>query len=111
MAREQAGDCAAAASQGQQPYNMCMRDEVGKTRENMDAYVAAFRLLLSSDLLKGFDEAQGRWSAYEQALCQAAFDQYKDGTIAPSEGSACELLLMRNHIRELGATLGTAFHR
>ncbi len=46
-------------------------------------------------------ESAAAWDKYRESQCQAAFDQYKGGTIVPSQAGSCELLLRRSRMREL----------
>lgn len=126
MAREKAGDCPDARTTYDE--NMCLTREVGITQNNLNAYVAAFRQIFASgddadrssgstgtpqsrdEFSKEFDDVEAKWGSYKTAMCRAAFDESKGGTIAPSQSSRCELQLMRSHMRELGGVLGSTFH-
>jgi uncharacterized protein YecT (DUF1311 family) len=130
MAGERAGDCLEAGKEGQQPYNACLGKEEEITRANYRDYSQAFRAIFAlvdpgtdydalgatgrrprpEDAVRRFDEIERDWSTYLDHTCSLATDRWRGGTIAPSEGSRCELKLMRNHMRELGGILGWTFH-
>jgi uncharacterized protein YecT (DUF1311 family) len=123
MAREKAGDCRSAGST--YDINQCLSKETAGTKANYDAFVSKLRTLVGlgridtpqpsgptgrpltrTELLNEFDAAAAAWDQYRESQCQAAFDQYKGGTIAPSQAGSCELLLRRSRMRDLHGIYG-----
>lgn len=118
MTREKAGDCPDARTTYDQ--NICLSKEIDATNANYKAYVGALRSLLGlkgpwkaaesgptgkplseEETVKQFDEVEVMWQRYNKAQTSAVFDNYRGGTIAPIMAAACDLQLMRNHMREL----------
>ena len=116
--REKAGDCPKSTTT--HDIVMCLQKEVDKTIANYQSYADATRSieglaapedvpasgptgkpLTSQELVQQFDVAESAWQAYKKAQCSAAYDAYKGGTIAPMVQITCELMLTRNHLREL----------
>ena len=129
MAREKAGDCGNNAARTFD-YNECLIKEVAATNANYKAFVAAVRAVLglrpddappvggptgtpptAAAMQVEFDHVEAAWSAYQKALCQAAYHLNQGGTIAPSVESRCELSSTRTHIKDVAAVLGENFHR
>jgi hypothetical protein len=115
MAREKAGDCEGAGKRGQQPYNTCLANEVQATTANYRDDVMAFRQIffepsgrpLSVDeAVKRLDEVEASFAGYLRQMCSLNQDRWRPDSIAPNEGSRCELALIRNHMRELRSILG-----
>jgi uncharacterized protein YecT (DUF1311 family) len=118
VARENTGDC------GQADNTRAIIDCLGKENEtttaNYRAYVGALRSILgmmgtdgedqnpgptgkpltSKELVNEFDATEAAWQKYREAQCMAAFNQFKGGTAAAPEAGFCELMLVRNHMRE-----------
>jgi hypothetical protein len=128
VAREKSGDCLDARN----TYDtvMCLVKATATTKGNLEAYVNAFRGIFTlsfpeewrvsgptgtpptaEEFLKGFDDAEAKWTAYKDAICGSAFALAQGGTAAPIDQAYCELKLMRSHMRDLGGTLGEGFHR
>ena len=128
VAREKAGECLGA----QTTYDtvMCLVKETETTKRNLTAYLNAFRGIFAlrfpdeqrfsgptgrpptaEEFLRGFNDSEAKWTAYEEAICASAFALAQGGTMAPIDQAYCELKLMRSHMRELGGTLGESFHR
>ena len=103
MAREKAGDCKDANTT--YAINVCLGRESETSSANYKAFTDAVRALLASTSQgqEDFDQAQAAWEKYSHLQCSAAFDLYKGGTIAPSTQTSCSLMLLRSHMRELGA--------
>jgi hypothetical protein len=130
MAREKAGDCVEAGKKGQQPYNACLGKEQEITKANYGAYSAALRAIFAiadpnvdydvpgatgrrprpEDATRRFDQIEADWTTYLDRMCSLAEDRWRGGTIAPSQGSKCEMKLIRNHMRELSGILGWDLH-
>ena len=123
MARDKAGDCRSARTTSE--INQCLSKEMAATKTNFDAFAGKLRTLVGlgridtpeppgpngrpltrTELLIEFDDAAAAWDKYRESQCQAAFDQYKSGTIAPSQAGSCELLLRRSRMRELHGIYG-----
>ena len=64
----------------------------------------------SKELVQELDGAEAAWQKYRQAQCTAAFDLYKGGTAAGPQASSCELMLLRNRMRELEQTYHMPLH-
>jgi hypothetical protein len=128
MARETAGDC--RGSDTTRDYGTCLAQEVTTTEANLKAYSGAFRAIFAllfsessrvsgptgtpptaDEFINEFDDMETKWGLYRTAICSAAYDFYRGGTIAPDVSSRCDLRVMRNHMRELGRILGESFHR
>jgi len=128
VARERSGDCLDVRT----TYDnvMCLVKATETTKGNLEAYVNAFRgiftlsfpeewrvsgptgaLPTAEGFLRGFNDAEAKWTAYKDAICGSAFALAQGGTAAPVDQAYCELKLMRSHMRELGGTLGEGFHR
>ncbi len=119
MAREKAGDCRDADST--RAIVDCLEKENETSTANYKTYVGALRSLLgimgadgenqtpgltgrpltSKELVKEFDATETAWQKYREAQCTAAFDQFKGGTAAAPEAGTCELMLVRDHLREI----------
>jgi uncharacterized protein YecT (DUF1311 family) len=120
MARQNAGDCRGATTTLE--INQCLSAETAATKANYDTFLSALRSLVGygrtdtpeppgatgrpltrSELLTEFDSVETAWGKYREAQCQAAYDQYKGGSIAPSQAGFCELRLRHSRMQELHA--------
>jgi len=108
MAREKSGDCPNAETT--RAIVDCLGKEIDTATANFKAFSGAIRAIISlegadaksrEEQLKEFDEVGAAWDGYRKAQCQAAYDQYKGGTIAPVEAASCQLLLYRSRMREM----------
>ena len=98
----------------------CLAEEDEMATANYRAYVGAIRSLLgimgaeedelpahtgqpltSEELVRNFDTAESAWQKYREAQGKAAYDQFKGGTASGPEAGFCELMMVRNHMREL----------
>jgi len=123
MAREKAGDCNGRRSTYE--LNMCMVQRVTDTLANYKRYRDAVRAMRGVRLLgdgdasgpsgtpptqeeaiRRFDAADATWQTYREELCALEADMTRGGTAAPFEGMSCTLLLVRNHMRDIGLTFG-----
>jgi uncharacterized protein YecT (DUF1311 family) len=124
MAREKAGDCDGPKTTYE--INMCMGQRIDETLANYKRYtdaVRAWHLLPSSrdpdaggltgtpptqeEAIRRFDAAEAAWERYREELCGLVEDMARGGTAAPYVGATCELLVIRNHMRDLGRTFGS----
>lgn len=119
MDREKADPCREAV--GTRDIVECLGKENEVATVNYRAYLDALHSLLaltlgngenrtpgptgvpltSKELVEELDGAEAAWRKYRQAQCTAAFDLYKGGTAAGPQASSCELMLVRNRMREL----------
>lgn len=119
MGREKADSCREAINT--RDAVECLGRENGVATVNYKAYFDALRSLLaltvgngenrtagptgvpltSKELVEELDGAEAAWQKYRQAQCMAAFDLYRGGTAANPTMESCELMLLRNHMREL----------
>ena len=119
MARDKAGDCPVADTT--RAIIECLTTENQTTTANYKTYAGALRSLLgitgaadadrtpgptgmpltSQELVSGFDETEAAWQKYREAQCKAAYNEFKGGTAAGPEEGYCELMLVRNHLREM----------
>jgi uncharacterized protein YecT (DUF1311 family) len=130
MAREKAGDCPDASNTFD--INQCLVREVETTTANYKAYASSIRALIelnarqqdadpfdgptgrppsADERLKEFDRAEAAWATYEQTVCTVVYHIWQGGTGAPSAEAYCHLGVTRDHIRELGRTIGSEFLR
>lgn len=118
-AREKAGICPNVMNTLE--INQCLQKEVQITMENYRAYTSALRAVevlaspyerASGDisgtasvtsLAKAFDKAESAWHHYYKSQCSAAYEAYRDGTIALSMELTCRLQLIRDRMHELEA--------
>jgi uncharacterized protein YecT (DUF1311 family) len=128
MVREKAGDCQKADNT--RAIGECLEKEIETTTANYKAYTGALRSLLgimgadpddkfwgptgkpltSKELVNEFDAAEAAWLKYREAMCTAAFDQFKGGTIVALEAGFCELMLVRSHMREIEKIYNVRLH-
>lgn len=103
MARAKAGDCPDADNT--RDIVDCLGKEIETTTANYKAYTGALRSLLgimdAGELVKEFDVTEAAWQKYREAQRTAAYGQFKGGTAAGPNASACDLMLIRNHLREI----------
>ena len=128
MAREKVDACGDASNT--RAIVECLGKENETTAANYKTYVGALRSMLgimgadgedpatgptgkpltSKELVKEFDATETAWQKYREALCTAAFDQFKGGTAAAPEAASCELMLVRNHLREIDTIYYVRLH-
>jgi hypothetical protein len=127
LAREKQPLCPDADNTRSQ--EVCLQSEGDKTQANYQSFAEAIRstLALSAPTFPGsappasgptgvplsaaqfvaeFDYNQQEWKKYEADQAQAAFDQYKSGTLAPVFEGQAHLRLTRLHMRELAFIYG-----
>ncbi len=113
MAREKAGDCPNANT----TLDMlnCLAKENAATTENYDAYAGAIVSLVGAmeaqgndsdprthaELVNDFNATETAWKKYRDAQCRPTGEQFKGGTLAGPAAGFCELMLVRNHMREI----------
>jgi len=128
MDREKADLCRAAVSTRE--IEECLGKENEAATANYQAYFEALHSLLAltlgdggnpapgptgvpltaPELVKDLDTAEAAWRKYREAQCRAAFDLYKGGTAAAPQESFCELMLVRNHMRNLERIYSVRLH-
>jgi uncharacterized protein YecT (DUF1311 family) len=129
-ARQKAGDCKNASST--RDIETCLEKETEITETNYSAFTGAIRELLSlsyaefsgpaasvptegppnaEDLAKEFDALQTAWQQYRKIGTDAAYNQYKGGTMAPVASAMTSQKLVRSHMRELSSIYEGPLHR
>jgi uncharacterized protein YecT (DUF1311 family) len=129
-AREKAGACKNAGTT--RDIETCQEKETELSETNYSAFSGAIRELLSlsypefsgpdtsvpteappnaEDLVKEFDALQTAWQQYRKIGTNAAYNQYKGGTLAPVLSAAMSQQLVRSHMRELGSIYDGPLHR
>ncbi len=115
---EKSGECPKAFSTHEMVT--CLDAEVRKTTANYRAYVGAIRStealvspeeattnqlpgspLRPEERAKQFDQVESAWQSFQKIQCQAAYDVYAPGTIAPVAQLTCELRLLRDRMSQL----------
>ena len=127
MAREKAGDCRDAKYTRE--LNQCFGGEVETSTANYQAYSGALRAMLQQknpfdsgstgefrgptgrvhtqqEIINEFDQAQLTWEKYRDAFCSGADGLYRGGTAVNIMVGACQLMVLRSHMRELAAVYG-----
>lgn len=69
--------------------------------EDGERYTRGFKLPSKTSNLKEFDKVESMFQEFRKLQCTAAYNANLEGSIAPVVAQACELELMRNHMREL----------
>ena len=113
---------------------ICLQSEIEKTSANYKTFAGVVRSRLalpaptfpgagpavagptgvplsSAEFVAEFDHNEAEWRRYSADQAQAAFDQYKSGTLAPVFEGEAELRLMRLHMHELAIIYGWAFSK
>lgn len=104
-ARAEAGQCPDAHTTID--INKCLAGELETAQATYQRFAEIIRKIvgpMADDWTKKFDDAEKRWNVYREALCEAAYEQYKGGTIAPNWAENCEIVAYRSHINELHKT-------
>jgi len=132
MARDKAGDCPNADTTYN--VNVCMRKELTITEQNLKSYEGVIQGLLApwpempgqpnintngpagssftpKQHSEEFERVEKSWRGYRDTACTTAFHQFSGGTGGPSFEMQCELMLARNHMRELDMMYGADLHR
>ena len=126
MGREKTGDCRAA--QNTREMNACFGGAVDTSIANYKSYSEALRAMLAqpdpfengaapaagptgpqstrAQILGNFDHAETAWAQYRDAFCESDTGLYQGGTIVHVMSYTCQLLLIRNHMREMERTYG-----
>jgi uncharacterized protein YecT (DUF1311 family) len=130
MAREKAGDCAAA--QSNYDFKVCYDRVFTLAGASLAAYERIIRdlqapppgtspnaspgsgvegrTLSPAQQLAAFDKLEASWRQYRDLACQAAWDQFDGGSGAPAFQSECQIRLTRDHLRELDMIYGGLLH-
>jgi uncharacterized protein YecT (DUF1311 family) len=132
MAREKAGDCPDADTT--YASNVCFGKEGTITEQNLKSYEGIIQGLLApppqmpgqattdmpgpagpaltpTQLSEEFERVEKSWREYRKTACTTAFHQFSGGTGGPSFEMQCELMLARDHMRELDMMYGADLHR
>jgi hypothetical protein len=125
MAREKAGGCKNA--QTTVDFNTCFGQSLDTAKANLNAYEQALRSLIALKAPGGselantgeagpaqtpeqgaaeFDTMEKQWRSYLDTAGSAAFHQFDGGTGGPSFQTQVELMVIRNHLRELDTIYG-----
>lgn len=110
QASQEGKDCPNAASM--YDVNTCMRRVADQTNRDFDLFYQSLLSIISSnqDSADRLKKAEDQWMQYRQLTCDAIFDFYKPGTIAPSAQMQCEVQLTRSRMRDLEAIYHTPLH-
>lgn len=98
-------DCAKAKTQRDE--NICQSDAATATERNFDAFYRSLENIVGSGRLR---ESQQAWVDYRNKQCDAIFEFWRPGTVAPSAEMRCKIELMRSRMRDLDSLYETPLH-
>lgn len=98
-------DCPTAQSQREE--NACQQAAERRTTRNYAAFASAVESVVGDTAWHKADQA---WTSYRKSQCDAVFDFYRPGTIAPSARSRCMMELTRSRMRDLNTLFDTPLH-
>ena len=91
----------------QRDENDCQSDAAGATERNFAAFYKALEGIIGNAALS---DSQQAWLDYRKKQCDAVFDFWSPGTIAPSAELRCEIELTRSRMRDLDSLYETPLH-
>jgi hypothetical protein len=122
-----------AAQRKRMRDEVCLNTEAENTQSNFEIYLRATRALLAlknpgesagppvngptgtpltrEQQRQQLDNVEAAWHDYSKSACDAAYDLYKGGSIAPVIEIDCQQRLLRSHLRDLEALYGNYFSR
>jgi uncharacterized protein YecT (DUF1311 family) len=98
-------DCTNFGSQ--QADDSCQGEAEAATERNFRAFYSALEGIVGSSALQ---DSQQAWLDYRKKQCDAVFDFWRPGTIAPSAKVRCEIDLTRSRMRDLDSLFDTPLH-
>lgn len=103
---ERAGkDCINVSNQHDE--NICEGEAAGGTEQNFAAFYSALEGIVGS---AGLRDSQQAWLDYRKKQCDAIFDFWRPGTIAPSASLRCDIELTRSRMRDLDELYEVPLH-
>lgn len=91
----------------QRDENICQSDAETATERNFDAFYGALESIVGGGRLR---DSQQAWVDYRNRQCDAIFEFWRSGTIAPSAEMRCKIELMRSRMRDLDSLYETPLH-
>jgi uncharacterized protein YecT (DUF1311 family) len=98
-------DCLTA--QNQREENSCQQAAESTTARNYAAFSTAVEAIIGDTIWRKANDA---WTLYRKRQCDAVFDFYSPGTIAPSARSRCMVEVTRSRMRDLNSLYETPLH-
>jgi uncharacterized protein YecT (DUF1311 family) len=86
---------------------MCQGEAAAATDRNLTVFVDALEGIVGTGALRASQQA---WSSYRKAQCDAVFDFFHAGTIAPSARARCDIELARSRMRDLNVLYDGPLH-
>jgi uncharacterized protein YecT (DUF1311 family) len=82
----------------QREENVCQGDAESATERNFAAFYSSLESIVGSGRLR---DSQQAWVDYRNRQCDAIFDFWRSGTVAPSAAMRCKIELARSRMRDL----------
>jgi len=95
-------DCQAEATQGQQPFNICMGHADEQAERDYSTFYDNLQMLChDQEQLKTLQNSEENWMAYRESAMKAVHAAWPDGTGAPGFAGQVYLSLIRDYMKEL----------
>ena len=91
----------------QRDDNICLDKAAAATERNFAGFYSALEGIVGS---AGLRDSQQAWADYRKKQCDAIFDFWRAGTIAPSASLRCDIELTRSRMRDLEGLYDVPLH-